>query len=271
MFKTSILFGDGPQTDPSKMTPGFELAEIPAGILVDPNLTDEEWEQRKQQLSSYSLPPIRIASHWTDKPSTTRRPDWEYLEFWTRRVLRRLAELGVERAGVWGYFFPKVEGYSPTRQMDGAIRYANMMGDFARTHNITMMMEPMADLNSLWPTYREGLAFVKRVDHPNVKIMADMNYFLKLNQPFDHIKDDPELCMHCHIAGDHAQPGVGDMRETHKAFFRVLRDIGYERGVSCACPWVSTGSGEFDFVRESAKALAYVEALRAEVYKEKKN
>jgi hypothetical protein len=98
--------------------------------------------------------------------------------------------------------------------------------------------------------------------------MADLNYFLKLNQPLDHIKEDPELCMHCHIAGDHAQPGVGDMRETHRAFFRVLRDIGYNRGVSCACPWVRTQGDEFDFTAESAKTLAYVQALRAEVYGE---
>ena len=60
------------------------------------------------------------------------------------------------------------------------------------------------------------------------------------------------------------------MRETHKAFFRVLRDIGYERCVSCACPWVATGPGEFDYTREGAKALAYVRELRAEVYNEKK-
>lgn len=268
MFKTSILFGDGLQTDPAKVAPGFERAEIPAGILVSPNLTDEEWERRKQQLRSYPLPPIKIASHWLDKPSTTPRPDWELLEFWTRRALRRLSEIGVQCAGVWGYFFPKVEGYSPSRQLDGAIRYANFMGDVARSYNMTMMMEPMAEAGSLWPTYKEGLAFVRRVDHPNVKIMADLNYFLKLNQPFADIKEAPELCMHCHIAGDHAQPGVGDMRETHKAFFRVLREVGYEGGVSCACPWVATQPGEFDFTAESAKALAYVQQLREEVYNE---
>jgi sugar phosphate isomerase/epimerase len=268
MFKTSILFGDGPKVNPAKIAPGFEMSEIAAGVLVDPALTDEEWEQRKQELRSYGLPPIKVASHWLDKPCTTPRVDWELLEFWTRRVLRRLAEIGVECAGVYGLWFPKVEGYSPTRQMDQAIRYANFMGDAARAHNMTIMIEPMADLGTLWPTYKEGLAFVRRVDHPNVRIMADLNYFLKLNQPFEDIKEAPELCMHCHIAGDHAQPGVGDLRETHKAFFRVLRDIGYQRGVSSACPWVSTQPGEFDITAETAKVLAYVQRLRAEVYSE---
>lgn len=268
MFKTSILFGDSPKMNPAKIAPGFEMSEIPAGVLVDPAITEEEWEKRKQDLTSYGLPPIKVASHWLSKPCTTPGVDWELLEFWTRRVLRRLSGFGVECAGVYGFFFPKVEGYSPTRQMDQAIRYANFMGDVARANNMTIVMEPMADLNTLWPTYKEGLAFVRRVDHPNVKIMADLNYFLKLDQPFDDIKDAPELCLHCHIAGEHGQPGVGDLRKKHKAFFRVLRDIGYQRGVSCACPWVGTQPGEFDITAETAKALAYVQQLRAEVYGE---
>jgi sugar phosphate isomerase/epimerase len=254
--------------NPARIAPGFEMAEIPAGVLVNPVMTEDEWEERKRELCSYALPPIKVASHWLSKPCTTPGVDWELLEFWTRRVLRRLPQIGVEVAGVYGLFFPKVEGYSATRQMDQAIRYANFMGDVARTHNITMVMEPMADLNTLWPTYMDGLAFVRRVDHPNVKIMADLNYFLKLDQPFDDIKEAPELCLHCHIAGEHGQPGVGNLREKHKAFFRVLRDIGYQRGVSCACPWVATGPGEFDIAAETAKALAYVQQLRAEVYDE---
>ena len=98
--------------------------------------------------------------------------------------------------------------------------------------------------------------------------MADLNYFLKLDQPFDDIKENPEYCLHCHIAGEGAQPNVGNMKETHKAFFRVLRDIGYERGVSCACPWVSTDEGEFDLTKETAKTLEYLQNLREEVYNE---
>ena len=271
MFKISILFADAPEMDPTKIAPGFEMSEIPACILVDPMMTDEEWMKRKAEIQSWNMPPIRVASHWIDKPCTTPNADWELLEFWTRRVLRRLAELGVEAAGVYGLFFPKVNGYSENRQMDQAIRYANLLGDVARSHNMMIALEPMANLNTLWPTYKEGLAFAKRVDHPNVKVMADLNYFLKLKQPFEDIKIDPTFNLHCHIAGEGpqgAQPNVGGLRETHKAFFRVLRDAGYERGVSAACPWRNTGDGEFDLRKETAKTLAYLKELREEVYSE---
>lgn len=271
MFKLSILFGDAPTMEPQKIAPGFEMAEIPAGILVSPMLTDEEWASRKIEILSWNLPPIKVASHWLDKPCSTPNPDWELLEFWTRRVLRRLGELEVKTAGVYGLFFPKVKGYSQTRQMDQAIRYANLIGDVAKQYNILIALEPMADLNTLWPTYKEGLAFAKRVDHPNVKVMADLNYFLKLNQPFEDIKEDPGFCLHCHIAGEApggAQPNVGNLRETHKALFRVLRDIGYDKSVSAACPWRNTGIGEFDLTKETAKTLAYMRQLREEVYNE---
>ena len=268
MFKTSVLFGDAPIMEPSKVAPGFEMCEVPAGKLVCATLTHDEWEKRKAELKSYPLPPIKVASHWLDKPCTTPGVDWELLEFWTRRVLKRLSELGVETAGVYGLFFPKVDGYSETRQMDQAIRYANFMGDVARQNNLTIVVEPMANLKTWFPTYKEGLTFVKRVAHPQVKIMADLNYFLKLNQPFDDIRESPELCLHCHIAGEHAQPGVGNMVKIHKDFFRVLRDVKYERGVSAACPWVNTGTGAFDLTVETGKTLAYMQKLRAEVYSE---
>ena len=268
MFKISILFGDVPNMDPAKIAPGFEMAEIPAEILANPFVTEEEWNQTKNKIPSWNLPPIQVASHWIGKPCTKPDVDWELLEFWTKRALRRLSEINVKTAGVYGLFFPKVEGYSPVRQMDQAIRYTNFIGDTARQCGIMIALEPMADLNTLWPTYLEGLKFAKRVDHPNVKVMADLNYFLKLNQPFDDIKQDPEFCLHGHIAGEGAQPGVGSLVDKHKAFFRVLRDIGYKGGVSAACPWKKTEGAEFDLTVETAKTLKYMTNLREQVFNE---
>lgn len=271
MFKTSILFADAPEMKPEKIAPGFEMSEIPAELLVNATLTEEEWAERKKEIESWNMPPILMSSHWLSQPCNTPNADWEYLEFWTKRVMRRLAEIGVKTAGIYGLFFRKTKGYSEVKQMDKAIRYANLLGDTAKSHDMMIALEPMANLETLFPTYKEGLAFAKKVAHPNVRVMADLNYFLKLNQPFEDIKEDPEFCLHCHIAGEApngAQPNVGGLRETHKALFRVLRDIGYERGVSAACPWRNTGDGEFDLTRETAKTLAYIQKLREEVYSE---
>ena len=58
--------------------------------------------------------------------------------------------------------------------------------------------------------------------------MADLAYFIKLDQPLEHINQSPEYCMHCHIAGEgDSQPGVGNMIDLHTKLFRIFRDVGY--------------------------------------------
>ena len=130
-------------------------------------------------------------------------------------------------------------------------------------------LEPIADPHTLWPLYRDGLKFAKEeIGRPSIRVMADIDYFFRGNQPFELIAEDPDYCLHVHIAGEQAQPGVGEMDDTFVHLFRILRDCGYTRGVSAACGWVSTDGGPVDFGKENAKSLAYLKDIRAKVYAE---
>ena len=100
-------------------------------------------------------------------------------------------------------------------------------------------------------------------------MMADLNYFLKLDQPLEDIAKEPEWCAHVHIAEGGGQPGSGEREPIYERLFRILRDAGYEGGVSCACAWVSTEGGDLDFGRETAKTLDYLQDLRARIYAER--
>lgn len=268
MFKISVLFADSPIMDPLKVAPGFEQSEIPTGLLIDPIMTNHDWPERKKEILGWGMPPILVSSHWFSHPCNTPDADWDVLTFWAKRTLLRLGDLGVKTAGIYGKFFRKAE---TTKAMDDAIRYANLLGDEARKNNMNIVLEPMADPDSLFPTYAEGLKFVKEVGHPEVKLMADMNYFMRNKESFEVIKEDPSMNLHCHVAGKAvggAQPNVGGIRDIHKEFFKVLRDTNFEGAVSCACPWINTGDGEFNLTNETAKALKYLQDLREEVYSE---
>jgi len=49
--------------------------------------------------------------------------------------------------------------------------------------------------------------------------------------------------------------------------FEILKEIGYDKGVSAACPWVITnGAAEIDYKYETDITLAYLQELRAKVY-----
>lgn len=271
-FKFCILFEEAPGRDLAQIAPGWEMAEIPVALMVKPFESAANWAQQRRVIDSWNLPPIKASSHflqfWGLAP-TGPGVDWEQLDFWTGRAFARLAGLGVEAVGVYGGFFRYVEGFSKTKAMDQAIRFVDRMADYAEQYDMLVALEPIAELDTVWPMYPDGIKFAKEeIARPSVRVMADIDYFFKGNQPFELIAEEPEYCLHVHIAGDHAQPGVGDMDDVFMHLFRILRDCNYTRGVSAACAWVSTEGGVVDFGKENAKSLAYLKALRDKVYAE---
>jgi sugar phosphate isomerase/epimerase len=144
-----------------------------------------------------------------------------------------------------------------------------MAADAAEPYGITIVLEPVGDPDTLWPLYVDAVKFAKRIARPNVRCMADTNYFLRRNEPLEVIKEDPEYCVHADTQGEGGQPGIGNRVDLHTQFFRVLRDIGYENCVSFACPWLDTsGTGSVDFRMESRKSLEYAKRIQDEVYSE---
>jgi sugar phosphate isomerase/epimerase len=271
-FKLGILFGDKPQLrPPAQICPGWDVAEVPVALQLMPFESDANWAAKKAEIASWHLPPIRVSSHflqfWGLK-AVGPDVDWEQLLFWTRRAFRRLAELGVETAGVFGGFFAVPEGFSREAATEQALRFSHLLADHAEPHGITIALEPFSDLTTLFPRYLEGVAFAKQVNRPSVKVMADLNYFIKLDQPLEHIAIEPAYCAHVHIAEGAGQPGTGDRNEIYERLFRILRDMGYAGAVSCACAWVSTDGGEMDFRRETQKTLDYLHAMRSRIYAE---
>jgi len=269
-FKFGILFGDKEGRPPGEIAPGWDIAEVPVALQIKPFESNANWKKKKIEIESWNLPPIRVASHLIQfwGLAATGPVDEEQNEFWMSRSFSRMAELGVETAGVYGGFFRIHEGYSNVQLMDQALEFVNLMADNAGKYGITIALEPIAEMDTLWPRYLDGLKFAQELCRPEVRVMADLNYFLKINQPFSDIAVEPDYCMHCHIAENNAQPGLGDREEVLMNLFRVLRDIGYERGVSAACAWVSTEGEEMDFAVETGKSLRYLQGLRERVYAE---
>lgn len=259
----------------SKPLEGKRMAEIPVALIVKPFDSAANWVQQRQTLLGWNLPPIKASSHflqfWGLKP-VGPGVDWEQLEFWMKRAFARLADLGVEVVGVYGGFFKLPEGFSAKKAMDQAVRFVDRMADYAELYQMRVALGPTADHDTLWPMYLDGLRFAKEeIGRPSVRVMADLNYFIKGNQPIEHIAEDPQARLHVHIVGEKAQPGVGMREDLYLRLFRVLRQIGYTGGVSAACPWISTDGGPIDFGKENAKTLAYLKDLRSRIYAESSN
>ena len=252
---------------------GWEYLEVPASIHGSPLLSDFEWNAYKAMYKADGRP-TPVTSHllgpgnaW--QGGSGKFYDRELLEFSLERTIRRMSELGVKYLGAWGGHFRCQEGIDRTRAMDQALSTVGMAADFAARYGMQIALEPQAESDTLFPRYLEGVEFAKQTGRSNVKVMADLNYFLELDQPLEDILKAPEYCLNVHIQGDGgAQPNVGGREKTFLHLFEVLKEAGYDKGVSAACPWVSTnGADEVDFRYETDKTLAYLQKLRDRVYR----
>ena len=255
------------------MSKGWEYFEVPASIHGAAELSEYEWNEWKAVYKADGRP-TPVTSHllgpgnmW--QGGSGKYYDRELLEFSLRRSIRRMAELGVKTLGSWGGHYRCQDGFDRTKAMDQAISTVNMAADFAAEFGMQIALEPQAESDTLFPRYLEGIEFAKRTGRSNVKVMADLNYFLELDQPLEDILKYPEYCLNVHIQGDGgAQPNVGNREKTFIHLFEVLKEAGYEHGVSAACPWISTnGSTEIDYKYETDYTLKYLQDLRSKLYK----
>lgn len=256
-----------------KLNKEWEYFEVPASIHADPILCDADWEVWKKMYKADGRP-CMTTSHLLG-PGTLwmggsgEKYDRELIAFSLEREFKRISELGVKYVGCWGGHFRCQDGFSRTKAIDQAISTINIAADYAEKYGMEIALEPQAEADTLFPRYLEGVEFAKMTGRKSVKVMADLNYFLELDQPLEDILKHPEYCINVHIQGDGgAQPNVGDREATFIRLFNILKEINYDKGVSVACPWISTnGKTEIDYAYETDKTLKFVQDIRAKVYR----
>jgi sugar phosphate isomerase/epimerase len=268
-FKLALNIDNTAEKPPLSLAPGWEAAEIPITELVLPYSPEEAWLENLAQIRTWKQPPFTAASHFLKDERITgdKLTPFEELERQAEQNCRRLAQLAPNMvAGIWGNFFAVPDGFSHTKATDQALRYCEMVANYADRYGVLIALEPTANPLTVFPKYSDGLEFAKRLARPSVRVMADLNYFIAVDEPFEHIAIAPDYCLHVHIQGDTYQPNYGNSTAKILHIFRVLRDIGYQRTVSSAHPWISTRNGPFDYAYESATTLRFLQDLREQAF-----
>jgi len=250
---------------------GWEYFEVPAAIHGNPLASDYTWEQQKALYKADGRP-CPVTAFMLDGAIVHPigpKFDRDLLEFSIARTFKRMSEIGVKYIGCWGGHFSVPEGFSKTKAMDQALSLCNIVADHADKYGFLVALEPMAGETTLFPRYLEGVEFAKLTGRSCIKVMADLNYFLELDQPLEDILKYPDYCLNVHIQGDGgAQPNVGNRTEIFTRLFSILKEIGYDKGVSAACPWVVTnGAKEIDYAYETDTTLAFLNSIKEKVFR----
>ncbi len=104
---------------------------------------------------------------------------------------------------------------------------------FAQKENITLTLEPVNRYESNFiNTLREGVDFVRRVNVPNLGLLADTFHMnIEESSIYESLKQAKEYITHIHIADSNRwAPGLGHL--DFKEVIKALKEINYQGYVS---------------------------------------
>lgn len=118
------------------------------------------------------------------------------------------------------------------------IELLKKMGPLAAEHGIIVAIEPLNKNEcNLVNTVRQGTAIVRAVNHPGIRVLADVYHMALEDEGPESIIEAGPLLAHVHIAekDGRSRPGAGGY--DFVPYFTALRQINYTGGISMECRW----------------------------------
>jgi sugar phosphate isomerase/epimerase len=133
------------------------------------------------------------------------------------------------------------------------ISIVRRMGALAQAQGIVLAMENLnRSETNFGNTLRDVTALIREIDHPSVRVTADMYHMLREDEPAAAIIDAGPLLVHCHIAEEKDRARPGRHGEDFRSYFRALQQIGFTGKIMMECGWT-------DLNTEAGPAMRYLE------------
>jgi len=163
-----------------------------------------------------------------------------------------------ERAGIKTIVFGSggsraiPEGFSREEAEKQFIDICKKIAFVAKKYNIVISLEPLNSkecnfINSV----SEAGEIVKKVDHPNFRLLADIYHMLMENEGPESIVKYGKYLYHVHIAEKEGRSAPGTHGEDFTPYFLALNKVGYKGRISIECRWD-------DLETQSGMALLYL-------------
>ena len=241
----------------AKVAPGYDYLELAVSSALVPLESDEAYAPRGTRLRDLQ-PPIRAFNLFV--PGQVKlvgdQVDWERVELYVERALRRAAALG-GKVIVFGSGGARrvPEGCSRALAWGQLVRFLGICADEAAKRGPIIAIEPLNRKESnIINTYTEAVQLARDVARDEVRALADIYHFVMENEPLDDILEAPEWLAHVHLADTgRRHPGSGSY--PLERLFDILKDVEYEGMASVECGW-----GD-DFTGESKEALEFLRRL----------
>ncbi len=224
---------------------GCEFIEEGVSRFLVPDKTEAEFEVLLRKLSENKL---KVLSCNGFIPSTLRLtgPELNHKEalVWADTAIRRAGKAGVQYIVFGSGGARKIpEGFSRDTARDQFVSLCKAIGPMAKKAGVTIVIEPLnrTETNFI-NSVTEGADIVKRVNHPNIRLLADIYHMLRESEGPQSILQAGKLLRHCHIAEKETRSAPGVKGDDFTPYFAALSRIGYRGAISIESGWKDFGA-----------------------------
>lgn len=136
--------------------------------------------------------------------------------------------------------FPK--GFDPAKARDQMIELCKRLAPEAQGRGVTVAIETLNSGECNFITrMAEARAIAEAVDHPGLRLTADIYHMAKEGDGPDEIAKTAKYLVHAHLAEKANRTAPGVAGDDLTGYFRAFKQAGYTGRMSMECRW-----GKFD-------------------------
>lgn len=214
---------------------GFAYVEPPLAEFV--NLEGETLLKAEHLLETHK---IRVEAFCNLFPASLRltgpETDLEKVDGYMEQALGLASRFGASRV-VFGSGAARwvPEGFSREQAFEQLVILTAHMAKIAEKNGIVIAIEPLnrGECNII-NTFREGCRLAERVNHPNIRVLADYYHFaLEQDCLEDLERYGKRYLVHVHFAEVQGRSYPSRQRGEYKSFIRALQKAEYGERISC--------------------------------------
>lgn len=238
---------------------GYDYIELPVATVMAES-PDSEFEPVRDRILDFDIVP----EAWNcllpgDLKVTGHDVDSYRIERFLRTAFERIEELGGEVVVFGSGGARRVpDGFPHEKARQQIVEFVRLAGEIGGKHGIEIAVEPLNPKETnIINSVVEGLALVREVDHPYVKVLADLYHMEESGEPVSVVIEAGSDLVHTHTA-DTGRLFPGSGTYPNREFLEALRSIGYNDRMSVECRFN-------DFETECVRALEFLRSLDEEL------
>ena len=130
------------------------------------------------------------------------------------------------------------DGFDPGKARDQFISIVRKVAELAKKYNVVLALESLNHTETNFiNTVAEALEIVKRVNHTNLRLNADVYHMLKENESPAILLTAGKYIVHCEIAEKEKRTPPGTMGDDFREYLKALKKIKYKGRIMLECRW----------------------------------